>query len=100
MALVPFCLMVMPISAEWVNVDVTAYSPYECPNEQTASGTVPTAGRTIAVNWLPFGTTVIINGQTYTVEDRGGMNGIDIFMNSHDEAIQFGRQTLSVYINR
>ena len=37
----------------------------------TASGTTPTAGRTIAMGGVPFGTKLMINGQVYTVEDRG-----------------------------
>ena len=37
----------------------------------TASGTTPTAGRTIAMGGVPFGTKLMINGQIYTVEDRG-----------------------------
>ena len=35
----------------------------------TASGTTPTAGRTIAMGGVPFGTKLMINGQVYTVED-------------------------------
>ncbi|MBE5944564.1 MAG: hypothetical protein E7258_06560 [Lachnospiraceae bacterium] len=89
---------------------LTAYCP--CPiccgvysnmeNPTTASGTRATAGRTIAADTsvLPFGTEVVINGQVYTVEDRGGAikgNRIDVFFNSHQEAIQFGRQVATVY---
>lgn len=77
------------IKAEWVTTELTIYTPYECPNEHTASGTIPTEGRTIACNWLPFGTRVKIYGHWYTVEDRGG-----------DEAIEFGRRNAEVYIER
>lgn len=67
----------------------------------TASGTTATAGRTIAASSkYPFGTQMVINGNVYTVEDRGGAiggNRIDIFFDSHDAALQFGRQTLDVY---
>lgn len=62
----------------------------------TASGTVATAGRTVACNSLPFGTVIEIEGYgTYVVEDRGGMGGnvIDIFFNDHQEAINFGRHS-------
>ncbi len=40
----------------------------------TASGTRATAGRTIAADTsrFPFGTKLKFNGNTYTVEDRGG----------------------------
>ncbi|AXF52305.1 MAG: 3D containing protein [Caudoviricetes sp.] len=66
----------------------------------TASGTTPTAGRTVACNTLPFGTKLLINGHVYTVEDTGGMAGnvIDIYMDSHDAALTFGRQQSDVYI--
>lgn len=87
-------------NAEWVSTEITAYTPYECGNSYTASGTVPTEGRTIACNWLPFGTRVQIHGNWYIVEDRGGMVGIDIFMNEYQDAINLGRQSVSVYIDR
>lgn len=86
--------------AEWVQTELTAYTPYECPNAYTASGTIPTAKRTIACNWLPFGTIVHIYGEPYTVEDRGDMAGIDIFLESYEEAIEFGRRVAEVYIER
>lgn len=89
---------------------LTAYCP--CPiccgiysnmeNPTTASGTRATAGRTIAadISMFPFGTKLVINGQVYTVEDTGGAikgNRIDVFFNSHADAINFGRQTAKVY---
>ncbi len=72
-------------------------------NPTTASGTTATAGRTIAADTskFPFGTRLMINGQIYTVEDTGGAvvgNRIDIFFNSHQEALNFGLRTASVYI--
>lgn len=71
-------------------------------NPITASGTTATAGRTIAADTsvFPFGTQLVINGQIYTVEDRGGAirgNKIDIFFASHQEALVFGKKTASVY---
>jgi len=71
--------------------------------QKTASGTIPLAGKTIAVrkNVIPFGTTVIISGHEYIVEDTGGglkENGIDIYFDTHDEALKFGRQTAEVFI--
>lgn len=72
-------------------------------NPTTASGTTATQGRTIAADTsvFPFGTQLVINGQVYTVEDRGGAivgNRIDVYFNSHQEALQFGRQTAPIYI--
>lgn len=66
----------------------------------TASGTQATAGRTVACNSLPMGTVISINGHQYVVEDTGGMGGnvIDIFFNSHEEALNFGRQSADVYL--
>lgn len=64
----------------------------------TASGTTPTAGRTIAMAGLPFGTQLLINGHVYTVEDRGTQYGhVDVFCGSHSEAIAFGVQYADVY---
>ena len=67
-----------------------------------ADGSVATEGRTIAVpSWIPFGTTVIINGHSYVAEDRGGViqgNCIDIYMNSREAAMEFGRKELEVTV--
>ena len=64
----------------------------------TASGTTPVPGRTVAMGGVPFGTKLLINGNVYTVEDRGVPYGhVDIFFNSHEEALQFGRGTADVY---
>lgn len=69
-------------------------------NGITASGTTATQGRTVACNSLPLGTKIIINGNTYIVEDTGGMsnNVIDVFFNSHSEALSFGVQYADVYL--
>ena len=64
----------------------------------TASGTVPTAGRTVAMAGVPFGTQLLINGNVYTVEDLGTPYGhVDIYFNSHSEALAFGLQSVEVY---
>lgn len=69
-------------------------------NGITASGTHATANRTIAApKTFAFGTKVVINGVTYTVEDRGGAiqgNRIDIYMDTHSEALQWGVRYLEV----
>ena len=71
-------------------------------NGITASGTMATANRTIAApSTFAFGTQVVINGQTYTVEDRGGAiqgNRIDVYMNSHSEALAWGVRYLDVEV--
>ena len=71
--------------------------------QKTASGTIPTAGRTIAVDTsvISFGTTVFINGHEYVAEDRGGTirgNRADIFFDSHQKALNFGVQQIEVLI--
>lgn len=69
----------------------------------TATGVKATAGRTIAVDpsKIPYGTEVIINGHTYIAEDCGGAikgNKIDIFFNSHAEALRFGIQYAEIFV--
>lgn len=69
-------------------------------NGITASGTKATANRTIAApRTFGFGTKVVINGVTYTVEDRGGAiqgNRIDVYMDTHSQALAWGVRYLYV----
>ena len=72
-------------------------------HNRTASGTVPTSNHTIAVdtNVIPFGTKVVINGQVYVAEDRGGAikgKRIDMFFMTHKEALRWGRRTMEVFL--
>ena len=80
---------------------VTAYCPcVKCCGKTdgiTATGTLATAGRTIAVDptVIPYGSEVILNGHTYIAEDCGGAikgNKIDMFFDTHEEALQWGVQ--------
>lgn len=65
----------------------------------TASGVPPTTGRTVANGSLPFGTRVLINGQEYVVEDRGvGSDQFDIYVGSHQEALDRGLYYTEVYV--
>ena len=82
------------IQADWhlelAEFEMTAYttSYYDCGKIDgiTASGT--------------FVTKILIDNKTFIVEDRGaaivrkadGTNVIDVYMNSKEECIQFGRQ--------
>ena len=83
---------------------VTAYcSCAKCcgkTNGRTASGTRATAGRTVAASGkFAFGTKLNIGGHVYTVEDRGGAitgNRIDVYVNSHAEALRWGVRYLNV----
>lgn len=64
----------------------------------TASGTWPTSSHTVAMGGVPFGTKLLINGEVYTVEDRGTPYGhVDIYFDSHSEALNFGLQYADVY---
>ena len=69
----------------------------------TSSGTKATAGRTVAASGqFSYGTKLLINGKEYTVEDRGGAvkgDKIDIYMNSHAEALAWGVKYLPVQIS-
>ena len=68
----------------------------------TAMGTHATAGRTVAASsQFAFGTKLNINGHVYTVEDRGGAikgNKIDVYMNTHAEALAWGVKYLTVNV--
>ena len=68
----------------------------------TATGTKATEGRTIAVdpNVIPLGSTVYLNNQPYIAEDTGSAikgNKIDIFINDHQRAQNFGVQEMEIY---
>jgi len=89
-------------------VRVTAYCPCsKCCGEwadgNTYTGTKATANRTIAVDpdVIPLGTKVEIDGREYIAEDIGGaVDGerVDIFFNSHEEALEWGVQYHGVFI--
>ena len=71
----------------------------------TATGTVAKQGRTIAVDpeYIEYGTKVIIDGVTYVAEDCGGAikgNRIDVYFSDHQRALEFGKCTKTVYIER
>ena len=92
-------------TSEETVVLVTRFNPDYM--HRTASGTVPTVGRTIATDWsiLPRGTRVIINGQLYIAEDTGtGIVGrsLDIYFGdwmdgAHQEALKHGVRRVEVF---
>ena len=85
---------------------VTAYcSCSKCcgkSNGITAAGTKAKANHTVAApSSFAIGTKLLINGTVYTVEDRGGAitgNKIDIYMNSHAEALAWGVKYMTVQV--
>ena len=92
---------------------LTAYCPGRCccgkwASGYTATGTLATEGRTIAVDpkVIPYGSRVLLiwpdgTQREYIAEDcGGGVNGnhIDVFFNSHQAARVFGVQSAMVYL--
>lgn len=70
---------------------------------KTATGTKPTAGKTIAVDpsVIPYGAKVVIDGKEYFAEDCGGAikgNRVDVFFDTHQEALDFGVKWKDVYV--
>ena len=61
------------------------------------------AGRTIAVDprVIPLGSKVRMNGKEYIAEDTGGAikgKRIDLFVDSHSEAMKFGKKLIEIYV--
>lgn len=91
----------------YIKFVATAYCPCkQCcgkTNGITASGAKAKAETTVAMSSrYKFGTKIEIKGMgTYIVQDRGGAiteNRIDIFFNTHQEALKFGRRTVYLKI--
>lgn len=88
--------------------DVTFYcNCYSCCGKTdgiTASGTIATPWHTIAMSKeYPMGTKLYIEefNTTFIKEDIGGAitgNKIDVFVNTHDEALSMGRKQMKGYI--
>lgn len=100
---------------EWIEGTATAYCSCEiCCGEwalnrpngivYTASGAEAVQGVTIAADWsiYPPGTVLFVEGLgEMIVQDRGGAiqgQKIDVYFESHDDALQFGRQNVRFYI--
>jgi len=87
---------------------VTAYCPCKkCCGEWadglTYTETKATEGRTLAVDpeVISLGSVVEVNGVNYVAEDIGGaVNGkhVEIYFSDHNEALEWGRQSLPVYM--
>lgn len=85
------------VQAEWVTMEVTAYTHTGNP---TASGEWPYVGG-VAANDFAIGSILVIDGIEYVVNDRSGApHIIDIFVDTYDECMQFGRQYKEVYVKR
>lgn len=75
----------------------------------TSSGVKATSWYTLAAaSSYPIGTIIYIpyfkdkpNGGWFVVQDRGGAisnNRLDVYMGTHNQALQFGRRTLECYV--
>jgi 3D (Asp-Asp-Asp) domain-containing protein len=92
---------------ETMLVEATAYcSCVKCCGKSdgiTASGKKAKANHTIAVDKriIPLGTKVLINGKQYVAEDTGSAikgNRIDIYFDSHEQALKWGRQQIEIEV--
>lgn len=66
-----------------------------------SSGMKLVSGYTVSVNTaqIPYGTRLLINGKEYIAADDGAASGIvDIYMQTHDQALASGCYTADVYI--
>ena len=83
-----------------ITVKTTAYTLYEneTPSSTMANGQEVYVGA-VAYNDVPLGSKIEIDGNMYTVCDRVGSDGVvDIYMNSYNEAVQYGVQYKEIKI--
>lgn len=95
---------------KYMKVEATAYCPCSIccgkyADGYTATGIKAVEGRTCAVdpNVIPLGSRIWIPSLNLTLvaEDTGAVikgNIIDIYMDKHQEALNFGRQELEIYV--
>ena len=105
------------------SIEVSTYSDYQnlgefrityyCPCAKcceksdgiTATGTIATEGRTVAVdpNVIPYGSILVIDGKTYVAEDCGSAiksNKIDIYVDDHQKALELGVDYFEVFLQK
>ena len=83
-----------------ISCHVTAYTVGDSytPSDTMANGEKPHVGAVGSYD-LPLGTKVRINGVVYTVKDRCGVpDTLDIYMNSKQECMRFGKKYMEVEI--
>ena len=100
------------INKQWVTFELSAYCPCEyCCDTYTgitASGLNVEVGMCAAPDNIPFDSICVIPelGMELNVQDRGGyiintydgLVRLDVYCNSHEEAIEFGRRVIEGYI--
>lgn len=82
---------------------VYQFTAYEETGHNCANGNYPTVGYTVACNSLPLGTVIYIEGYGIrVVEDRGASwhssNWMDLYLGDYNSCMQFGTQSLNVYL--
>ena len=100
------------MNKQWVTFELSAYCPCEyCCDTYTgitASGLNVEVGMCAAPDNIPFGSICVIPelGMELNVQDRGGyiintydgLVRLDVYCNSHEEALGFGRRVVEGYI--
>ena len=100
------------INKQWVTFELSAYCPCEyCCDIYTgitASGLNVEVGMCAAPDNIPFDSICVIPelGMELNVQDRGGyivntydgLVRLDVYCNSHEEALEFGRRVVEGYI--
>ena len=100
------------INKQWVTFELSAYCPckYCCDTYTgiTASGLNVEVGMCAAPDNIPFDSICVIPelGMELNVQDRGGyiintydgLVRLDVYCNSHEEALEFGRRIVEGYI--
>ena len=100
------------INKQWVTFELSAYCPckYCCDTYTgiTASGLNVEVGMCAAPDNIPFDSICVIPelGMELNVQDRGGyiintydgLVRLDVYCNSHEEALEFGRRVVEGYI--
>ena len=104
------------VTPKVVTLNTSAYTASTCGKKPTDSGYGKTASGAYATAWYtvaagkgyPMGTIIYIpyfankpNGGWFVVQDRGGAiknNKLDVYMDTYNECIQFGRRNLECYV--
>lgn len=104
----PVVVVQEPQTVDLGEFKITAYCPCtkccgQWANGITSTGVTAQANRTIAVDSsvIPYGTRVLIDGNEYVAEDCGGAikgKRIDIYFDTHKEALQWGVKYKNVYV--
>lgn len=85
---------------EWANQRPT--DEYGHPIVYGSSGEqlIPEYSIAVDLDLIPYGETIYINDMPYVAHDKGSAiqgKKIDIYMSSHEKALQWGRQTMEVF---